>query len=165
MNYILSSPITFNFFLDVRIALHSFMPSRCILKMAKMYFLCLFLFSVAVATATEYTESEVTPVWVKSMLFQQSIWKRSRRLWSREKTWQRGVVKSNIGGHQSDVDWIHREGKRKAVKKLQNVLLKNAAEFVFQWQNTGLSRTKDGSLDFPMFEVWLNGGWVNSNSY
>ena len=44
-----------------------------------------------------------------------------------------GVVKSNIGGYQSDVDWIHREGKRKAKKKLQNVLLKKCfAEFVFR---------------------------------
>ena len=144
------------------------MFKACSWKMVAMHFLHLFWFSVSIAVATEYTESKAwqTPIWVKEHALSAKDMKEIKRVMIKEKKRDKsGVLKSNIGGYQSDVDWIHREGKRKAVKKLQSVLMKNAAEFVFQWQNTGLSRTKDGSLDFPMFEVWINGGWVNSNSY
>jgi uncharacterized protein (TIGR02466 family) len=124
--------------------------------------------SVVVASAAEKAETKAwpTPIWVKDDALSAKHVKKIKSLMVKEKKRDRkGVIKSNMGGYQSDVDWIHREARHKAIKKLHDVLLKNAAEFVFQWQNSGVSRTKDGSLDFPMFEVWINGGWVNSNSY
>jgi uncharacterized protein (TIGR02466 family) len=109
-----------------------------------------------------------TPVWCVDHAVSSQEMQGLKRLMGKEKKRNpRTQVISNIGGYQSNVDWIHREGHAEDIKRLHNTILRQTAEFLHAWEVSGEAGTHGGggSGNLPFYEVWLDGGWINVNKH
>jgi hypothetical protein len=104
-----------------------------------------------------------TPVWCVDHAVSSQEMQGLKRLMGKEKKRNpRTQVISNIGGYQSNVDWIHREGHAEDIKRLHNTILRQTAEFLHAWEVSGEAGTHGGGrVGKPAILRSVAGWWLD----